>query len=83
MRPENNGITASTAPGLDDHVEKIALTRVKQPLRDQEVSSGGNGKELGDSFDHSEQQYKDPMRHGGPHEPGTAVEVQDGSRSHL
>ena len=48
--------------GLDDDIEEVGLAR--QPMfRDEEMAGGRDGEEFRDSFDDSQNQDADPVRH--------------------
>ena len=48
---------------LDDNVEEVALVDFQEVFRQQQMAGGRNGNELGDSFDHSQNDNDNPVRH--------------------
>ena len=49
---------------LDQGVEEIRVVAASQAFRDEQVTGGGDGQELGDAFNDAEQCGEEPFRHG-------------------
>ncbi len=50
-------------PGLNHDIEEVALVDVQPMLGNKQVAGGGNRQELGDPFDHAEQNNSNPVWH--------------------
>src|SRR5262249_22503152 len=49
--------------GLDNDVKEVALAYAEPMLDDQQVARGRDGEEFGDSFDDTEEDDSQPVRH--------------------
>ena len=59
------GNDGDDSAALDHDVEEIRLVAVQPILHQQQVARRGNGDKLGDSFDHTEDNGNNPIRHPG------------------